>query len=422
MSAESSEQPMSQASWVPSLSQNFALPTLGDLESTLGSISSSVNSSLEKVRSNVMSISQDILKNAPTTFVQQPPQNEDVSLVNRVLPKEILLLIFSHLDINSLIKGASQSCKKWHQFIEDDALWESLYKREVGTWNSYSTVKFNRIMKGPWDDFYSYTQKAYGKFFGTTEPETKSSVITWKHKYLVQHQINSESYNKRIKSRAVPAQNYDRKMAPTQTSTLSAFSLVQKLCRVMIVGEGLETTSKTLVYHMMWGEDSPFKMTKLYPGTGGIGSGVGFEIDGVDLNVSAIYDHEKLFQTPDGLEQWVNFLKETDGLMFVMDMCGNTITVKNDLEILLQSKNGLPPTTPLVVLACTGSKSNVVPTTTTADEESPKSAGVFDNLTPAEIAEKLDLDSLNRPWLVRRVDVSTLDGMYQSFDWLFSYL
>jgi len=153
-------------------------------------------------------------------------------------------------------------------------------------------------------------------------------------------------------------------------------------------------------------------MTKLYPGFGGIGSGVGFEVNGVDLKVSALYDHAQVLQRPNGLEQWGIFFRETNALMFVMDMCGDTVSVKRDLEILSHPLNGIAPSTPVVVLACTHTESE--------EEKSSMKGKDFFDLKPVKIAELLDLDTLKRPWFVQKVDIGSLSGVYDGFDWIIS--
>jgi len=174
---------------------------------------------------------------------------------------------------------------------------------------------------------------------------------------------------------------------------------------------------------MMWGTKTPFKMTKLTPGNAGIGSGVGFEIDGVDVNVSALYDHSKVLQRPNGLEQWTIFFRETDALMFIMDMDGDTAGVKRDLEILLQPQNGLPSSIPVIVLACRLLGENEENAGANGEEKKPETRSRdFVGMAPAQIAQHLDLDTLNRPWFVQKVDVGAFSGIYTSFNWLFSYL
>jgi len=175
--------------------------------------------------------------------------------------------------------------------------------------------------------------------------------------------------------------------------------------KILVVGDGLETSAKRLVYDMMWGNNTSFKMTKLYPGADGIGSGVGFEFNGADLNICAIYNIAQLLFQEDYIEKWIGLFREATGLILVMDLLGDPSTVKNELDLLTEYGLNLRPGIPLVVLVC---KHEIDPNSTFPSCQS--------------IATQLGLSELDRPWCVRIVEVRNLDGVFEGIDWLLSSL
>jgi len=335
----------------------------------------------------------------------------DVCLIS-LLPSDVSLHIFSYVDIFSLIYRAAVVCQPWHELCNNDVFWKSRYMASVRDWHSFQS---HHMPKSSLGHILKTTSEFYGKLFGSapveissnTPPQTPS--LTWKQKYLLQYSRNSAEYTRHVALRTCPVSNHQANLNPKGLQFSPTFSSTYK---VLIVGEGMETSAKRLVYDMMWGERTIFKMTKLYPGNEGIGSGVGFEVNGVDLNVSAIYNHAKALMRTDDQEKWVDLFRESHALLFVMDLFGSTDSVKNELDLLLRPELGFRPQAPLLVLACKHSMSRE--TSTNPDTGNWQS--------PAEIAEKLKLHELARPWCVRHVEVQTLDGIYQGLDWLIPIL
>jgi len=309
----------------------------------------------------------------------------------------------------SLVYKISFVCMHWHKLTNDNNFWKMLYLKSVRSWGlfqSYRTPKSSSIGQ----IFQSTTQLLFGTNSSNVSPDLPPVPLTWKQKYLHQYARNSEEYKRHVTLRTCPVSNHQANLKPKGLQFSPAFSSTYK---VLIVGEGLETSAKRLLYDMMWGERTPFKMTKLYPGNEGIGSGVGFEVNGVDLNMSAIYNHTKALRT-DEQEKWIDLFRESHALLFVMDFLGSTEEVKKELDFLLKPELGLRSHVPLLVLAC---KFNLVENSTSHSSgaaEKPRS--------PAEIAEKLSLEELGRPWCVRHVEIETLDGIYQGLDWLIPVL
>jgi len=398
-------------SWVPSLPN-----ALSDLESSLDTLGDRVESSLTHLRHSIGSSLLPIITPQPPA---EKPATEQARVVedsiDSVLPKELMLFIFSFLDVKSLSYRASLVCQRWFRLSNDDSIWKERFWRDVKSWDSFLSSECKSSKS-----WYLSTQKAlYGKIFGESEDAASSEdTVSWKHKFLMQYNCNSEDYKNHIKLRTAPISNHQRKVDPyAGLGFRSPFGF--KMYKILIVGEGLETSAKCLVYEMMWGANTPFKMTKLYPGNGGIGSGVGFELNGVDLNISAIYNHAQVLQRG-AQQQWIDLFRETHAVMFVMDVYGDTTTVKQELAALLQPQNGLSANAPLIVLACKHHSAKNVKADPPPAESLPSA---FTDMAPFEIAEKLELNNkLTRKWCVRKVDVETLDGVYQSLDWLLSIL
>ena len=69
----------------------------------------------------------------------------------------------------------------------------------------------------------------------------------------------------------------------------------------------------------MWGDKSLFKISNLYPGVEGIGSGVGFDlINGAEINLAVMhrYEDRKVFESV--RPKWRKFFKNSEGFIFVM--------------------------------------------------------------------------------------------------------
>lgn len=466
MSGESLEQSntdqimaLTLPSWIPSLPNTFALPSLGDIESRLDMLGGTVESSISQLRqalgnggllpsavglvqhpspqddSTTLSQSQELPNKQEPLSSQATEAPSGASLIDQALPKELMLFLFSYLDVKSLSHRACLVSKAWFQLANEEMLWKDRYWKDVSTWDSVHAARPTTSNKS-WGALYTNTQKVlYGKLFNgvslqTTEP-------SWKRKFMAQYNYNCEDYKNHVKLRTAPVSNLQRKVEPYAGGLGFRSPFGGKTYKIVIVGEGLETSAKCLVYEMMWGANTPFKMTKLYPGNGGIGSGVGFELNGVDLNITAIYNHSQMLQRG-AQQQWIDLFKDTHAVMFVMDVYGDTTTVKQELDALLDTQNGLSSTAPVIVLACKhhtnkrvvqadADQSNAGAATDASSDASletddPLTTSGFTAMTSFDIAEKLELNKLSRWWCVRKVDVETLDGVYQSLDWLLSVM
>jgi len=149
----------------------------------------------------------------------------------------------------------------------------------------------------------------------------------------------------------------------------------------------------------MWGRHIELPVTGLHPGVDGLGSGVGFDVNGVDLNIAALHrcDFTK------ARAQWESYFQAVDGAIFVVNWedayIGDSCTIKGLIDIM-------PNNVPLLVLLC----HDKVP----AQQISPVSA--------VSLAEQLGLENAlkNRWWCVRDIDMQSLAGICEGLQWLAS--
>jgi hypothetical protein len=70
------------------------------------------------------------------TTLAPSQQNSQPALINRVLPKELILRVFSYLDIVSLCRCA-QSCRSWNKLAMDGSNWQDVdlfyFQKDVKT-------------------------------------------------------------------------------------------------------------------------------------------------------------------------------------------------------------------------------------------------------------------------------------------------
>ncbi|VDN86105.1 unnamed protein product [Brugia pahangi] len=68
------------------------------------------------------------------------PAQSDQPLINRVLPKELILRIFSFLDITSLCRCA-QTCRHWNLLALDGSNWQQVdlfqFQKDIKNFKSY---------------------------------------------------------------------------------------------------------------------------------------------------------------------------------------------------------------------------------------------------------------------------------------------
>jgi len=174
----------------------------------------------------------------------------------------------------------------------------------------------------------------------------------------------------------------------------------KKIHRIPMLGEGLESASKDLLYSMMWPQNSSmFNVTCLYPGQEGFGSGVGFCVNDVNLNIAALHR----CPLDDPRIKTKTYFQKADGVIYVVS-CKSLPTVeRRQLKLMLGGDEPLANAKiPILVLQVC---------------EDPAAT----KLRPSELAEQLGLEGFtDRMWCVQSVDMTTLKGLPEALRWLAS--
>jgi len=234
------------------------------------------------------------------------------------------------------------------------------------------------------------------EFFAKPSLQSEIKDINWKTAYL---QLYMQNKPKKTKS----LQNEETQFQIAYPSLLrNPFS--KHIHSIPMFGEGLEGGSaKNLLYTLMYSENSPFKITGLYPGVEGIGSGVGFNVNGVKISLSAMYKYEDRGVFDKVRPLWSQFFKNASGFIFVVDIEQDIQLARDDLNSFIGEAFGVSSDAPLLILA-------ILP----KGENSKKT-------TPMEIAQELDLhegEMKVRKWCVRVVSKDKLDDLWEGIEWL----
>jgi len=227
----------------------------------------------------------------------------------------------------------------------------------------------------------------------------------------------------------------------------------KKVLHFIWLSSALDTRliSLQLLSNMLWSLDAPFPNCGLHPGSGGIGSGVVFNVDGKKLSLTGTFKNESslcrlclgstrllavIYEEVDVLlyldkaqPQWRNFIQtESSGLILVMDNRGDRVSIEKvnrELNLFvrfdehcvkLQPSQPLEPDVgrplaitaiPLLIFLCNLDKA----------EETPSST-----LTPAQVAEEFKLvDRMkHRKWCIREADPNSFQGIAEGLEWLAS--
>lgn len=307
------------------------------------------------------------------------------NLVN--LPLGVHLRILSLLDVASICK-LSQTCRYMREVASDRLLWNRLLERDLHTWNVVGHRSHPQVYRDASSDLTSKQIYCYCRLHGAALPHPLDHSITSKFKSLV-----------RYISGHVP--------------------------KVLMFGSGLE--SLPVVRAMMFDDNSPYRPMGLYPGQDGVGSGMRIQHRDVPLNLVTLYTATRAERTaaPTGDSRRVNKLvsyydqategrpeltqtvrnlcQHSDAMILAVDaneLSGEALAL--DQTILSAMVRWPGDQSPLLVLACSNRS---VPT-----------------LSPARVADKLELCGLTRPWQVHSIAMETLNGLQGAFDWLLSVI
>jgi hypothetical protein len=366
----------------------------------------------------------------------------EVEIAFSRLPFEIKLYIFAHLPIKTL-GIICLVCREWRSFAEDGLLWRSKFEHDRLQWDVFSnTGSLPTVSRGLEKretstistNWLTRVQKRLGNLFSdssnvqaSTNPSTSNELPSegeavskskdWKKLYLQCYFDNLFRVPRKEEGKG------DSFEATTQLS--------QDAYKVTLFGETLagDPIAKNLFYQLMW---KPVLTKKgFFSGSGGVGAGVGFEVNGKLLNMTALHLGKYRSNKDDLLEgmssDWKAFFKASDGLVFVMRNYYDISEMGNLLKGILDIANeGTSSQAPLLVFLCRGyledekaQTSAAASETEDTSEEKEKEKEEERDVCPAVLAEQLGFTEIEgRKWSVRNVYLPSLDGIAEGLHWL----
>jgi len=374
-----------------------------------------------------------------TTALTHCAHNEERTWVCR-LPNELHLAVFAHLSAEDLASAALVS-RRFYEIANDETLWRHIFKRLQHQWKvACNAAASLDVGPGSWFEgtLLTVSNLVERRLSPAELNAIESRLSYWKRMYLI-HQLEDA---RQRKGRQTKSEDVLRKFgySPWSFSSLPLFSFLPKSIRdslgrnqvykVPMFGRGLDLSAKKLLSNMLWSLDAPFPNCGLHPGSGGIGSGVVFNVDGKKLSLTVIYEEvDVLLYLDKAQPQWRNFIQtESSGLILVMDNRGDRVSIEKvnrELNLFvrfdehcvkLQPSQPLEPDVgrplaitaiPLLIFLCNLDKA----------EETPSST-----LTPAQVAEEFKLvDRMkHRKWCIREADPNSFQGIAEGLEWLAS--
>ncbi|XP_070592489.1 F-box only protein 4 [Erythrolamprus reginae] len=316
------------------------------------------------------------------------------------LPINLQLYIMSFLTPKELLYLGSTNCY-WRITVQDPLIWRYFLVRDLPSWNSIDWESFPdaKIFSQPFVELDSICScsfmKAYEKCY---------------------------SFHKSV-------------LKPSGSTHSTLFSFVQSLttmtetCFAMF-GPGLEDLDQSLVCKIM-------TSSHILPLAGipsrqipGIGSGVSFHLNGENFNIQTLYSKtrkerqrdkadtnsiNKMFYevcNVDGttryelIEHVQNLCKLVDGFIYVADAEDHK---RHNRQIEFTRMSAMlnpilgPPTRPLLILSCISCASK-------------------ERIPCVYLAQQLQLNLLDQPWMVQDTEADTLVGLLDGIQWLLEHV
>jgi len=347
------------------------------------------------------------------------------------LPVEIQKTVISYFDVADILKLESV-CKDLQNIISKEDIWKDLYERENSHWNALENCpKSNESLKGSILKFAS-------RFISIklSEQETpvskENNPFSWRIYFLQQYLLNKnlhverQSLTSRIKS-FLPGNINSDEVSDNQSSPLriqrsnntvnpplatnlqSSYipSIFKKTVhRIPILSHKL---AKKFLYNMMYNENSPYKMTCLYPGVEGIGSGVGYLINQKDLSLAPLPSIR--FDKDENKVRSVTreFVREASGFIFIV----NTRDVSSSIEELRIFSEWISKDDPVLIL-CNADKLPPLPDQLAISQE---------DLKVTKLPKILQIDGTewnDKTWCIRMYSKFSLEGLSDGMNWLTS--
>lgn len=310
------------------------------------------------------------------------------------LPTELKRMVFEYFTAEDLCYSSLVS-KEFKEMAEDPWLWQLLFQRDKCRWKCIQNRTSATITtaKAPKEGLQKHTESfraMLGNFQGKKEVAVKvegeEQQQTWKSLYIQQYLGNKKDS---VYGTSAPFKN----------------RFFKEVHSIPMLGEGLEGASaKKLLYKMMWSNDPLFKMDGLYPGVEGIGSGVGFTVNGAKLSLAGFYKYEDRGIFDKVRPMWKSFFKKASGFLFVLDTMDSVESIREELAVVFHESMGFSEECPVVIMAFE------------PDE------GVPEGKSAIELAEKIGLyqdEWKSRNWFLCSVNISSsLEGVADGLKWL----
>lgn len=388
-------------------------------------------------------------------------EHNEASVWLYALPEELQLLLFSHFGAGDLA-AVSLVSTLFHRLASDNALWRLQFERAQGGWKVACNVGAEPLPSGAsqlarwFEEKLAFTHSALSQLIPHQHHQhhqqhhqrwhdpsaslaaemTCAALVDWKSQYHIHHSesvrhvkpTRSKSEVVLTKFGAAPSSSPLSFLPKSIRTTLQR----KQVFKVPMFGRGLDLSAKKLLYNMIWSLESPFPVCGLHPGSGGIGSGVAFNVEGKELNLTVIYEEEGVFEKLRPV--WRDFLqKDSSGLILVMDNRGDTESLamaKRELARFVsydcdpdddrarecsekedEQERPLAVTTlPLLVFLCDAG----------TDDVPPETRPTAPPLTAARVAHEFALSARmrGRKWCVRHVCPDSLQGIAEGLHWL----
>lgn len=295
------------------------------------------------------------------------------------LPDELILLIFSYLDVKEL-SNIAVICKKWNYLSSTDSLWRPLLNADVKQWEVITHLSYPNLYQ---ETDSEWTQK---DIYRQCCPELRK----WKIE---------------------PTFNFWK-----LTFFWNFFQ--KRLPKIGIFGPGLESRTKKIMQRILCDPNEGFKTTGIIPGSfSGIGSFFTMSVHDKAFNLTVMYSGTKKdrensanqgihrLSRLEQMQQLKELCRTLDGFVFVVDASDPGSMSWAEKELLNVTNERWSAThTPVLVLSCVpGIVNGQCPLPT---------------LSCIDIVKSLKLSSLTKPWQVRQCLVHELSGAYEGMKWV----
>ena len=212
------------------------------------------------------------------------------------LPVEITFRIWELVNPDTLLQVGSV-CRRWQQLSRDSFFWRAIVEEHQKAWKSFTGERPTPGKKGKRSGLGRLLSHHHSSKSSVSDP-IGGARTDWRRCFaeqiLAQHRFQHQRQIPNIFS-SRPHRN-------------------GRVYRIPIIGSGLGSSAKTFLYPLLCDKSSPLQRTELYPGTLGIGSGVGFRFGVKEVNCCALYYFQRQL-----LESWRSFLSKSQACIFVIN-------------------------------------------------------------------------------------------------------